>query len=134
MPGKIWTEEEVEKLIEIYPETDNFLLAEIMGKTPNAIRKKASRLNLRKEIVGRTNVAGYVYVMDKENPESIPRGYILEHRKVMSEHIGRPLAKDEIIHHRNGNKSDNRIENLQIMTQSEHSKFHKSGDWKGRER
>jgi hypothetical protein len=40
--------------------------------------------------------------------------YILEHIKVMSEHLGRPLVKNETIHHRNGDRSDNRIENLEL--------------------
>lgn len=47
-----------------------------------------------------------------------------EHRKVMEEFIGRKLESNEVIHHINGNRQDNRIENLKIMTPSEHSKIH----------
>lgn len=47
-----------------------------------------------------------------------------KHRIIMEEFIGRKLNKDEVIHHINGNKSDNRIDNLQLMTQSEHIRLH----------
>ena len=50
--------------------------------------------------------------------------YAYEHVVVMVRHIGRPLASGEIVHHLNGDQTDNRLKNLRVMTQSEHMRLH----------
>ena len=49
---------------------------------------------------------------------------VLEHRQVMEAHLGRKLARNEVVHHINGNNADNRLSNLELTTFAEDIKRH----------
>lgn len=72
---------------------------------------------------------GYIYVYFPDHPCSSEEGYIMEHRVVMEKEIGRYIHPDEVVHHKNHVRNDNRIENLQLMTFKEHAALHMRERW-----
>jgi len=75
---------------------------------------------------GRANAEGYVLAAMSPDHPFAPEmrrsnGYCLEHRLVMAEHLGRPLRRSGTVHHINGDKTDNQVENLQLR-QGKHGK------------
>lgn len=64
---------------------------------------------------------GYLFVYEPDHPASYRNGWLAEHRYVVEQHLGRRLTPKEHVHHLNGVKTDNRIENLVVLGHSEHS-------------
>jgi hypothetical protein len=99
-------------------------------RRPNERRKRRIQLGLDPDYEGKykrkhnpetrtLSQNGYWYIFRPGHPNAQKglrptRGRIFEHKFVMSEHLGRPLKLDECIHHKNGIRTDNRIENLEL--------------------
>lgn len=60
--------------------------------------------------------AKYDFIYLPEHPNSDARGYVRTHRLVMSEYLGRALLPGENVHHINGDRFDNRLENLELWS------------------
>jgi len=102
----------------------------------NCIKSQISELTLKHHFLSEIKPSGYEkypfkiidssgYIELRKNLE-IDLDYfpIKEHRYVMEKFLGRKLSKNEIIHHKDQNKTNNKVENLQIMNPSEHAKTH----------
>lgn len=143
---KTWTPEEVEILKENYNKVSNEELSRLLpNKSALGIYKKAYKLGIRKlpeiEFLNRStsrkgekgsnwkggvqySSKGYrmIYRPGYEGADS--RGYVMEHIYIFENATGIKVPPNCCIHHLNGNKQDNRIENLCMMTHSAHTAFH----------
>jgi hypothetical protein len=75
--------------------------------------------------------SGYLFIwLAPDDPlfcMATSNSYAREHRVIMARHLGRPLLADEHVHHKNGKKNDNRLENLELLAPSQHIVEHCKG-------
>lgn len=73
-------------------------------------------------------VNGYKIVYDPKNPRAMTnsnwKGWVYEHIKIAGIFLKRPLRKDEVVHHLDGDRSNNRTDNLLVLLRSQHVKLH----------
>lgn len=71
----------------------------------------------------RVTTGGYVHVWEPSHPLAKSDGYVAEHRKVVYD-AGIPVPDGYHVHHANGDKTDNRLANLEVLSPSDHSLAH----------
>lgn len=146
---RTWTENEISLLRENYNTATNTELQAIFpNKSSLAIYKKAYKLGLRKsqdiEFRNRSEAKsgenaynwnggrkltpkGYAQVLVPGHRRADKNGYVMEHIVVFEKATGITIPENCCIHHLNGNKSDNRIQNLCMMQHTAHTVFHHTG-------
>lgn len=118
-----------ETLIDLYVNQglSTHVIARRLGISQRQIYLKVKRLGIidpsrspiyPKGEIGRRLIDkdGYVKIFLPDNPNAQASGWVLEHRLVMSNYIGRPLLPHEVVHHKNEIKTDNHIDNLELFS------------------
>lgn len=116
-------------------------IANLLGITPSGVRKYFIKYGIPR--VSRTHrfetdasknpnwrggrricSNGYISIYCPDHPNASVRKTMYEHQLVMEAHIGRYLEKGEVVHHIDGDKSNNDISNLLLLSSSDHAKLH----------
>ena len=148
---RTWSAEEEKILCENYNKVTNEELCNLIPrKTFLAIYKKAWKMGYRKtrenEFLNRSIVRrgekgacwkggrkktpkGYMQILLPEHKRADSAGYVMEHIYIYEKETGIEVPENCCIHHLNGIKDDNRIENLCMMLTSAHSTYHNNRRW-----
>lgn len=143
--GQEWSDEQLEYLKKHYSSERAEDIGKIISKSKSSVQHKAQRLGIGKDRIGffqvrsnamkgknsgnfkgyrRKTSGGYIICYKPEHPYASKDGLVMEHRLVVEEHLGCILPPEFDVHHLNGDKKDNRIENLAIMTHGAHTTLH----------
>lgn len=129
---RVWTPQRLEALKQMYQLGISISeAARRMGTSNHVLRKYLKRLGVRlrthEESTPRgeshymwkggrlVSKDGYIYLHSPSHPHKNATGYVAEHRLVMEHHLGRYLTKQEVVHHKDKNKQNNHIDNLELF-------------------
>lgn len=125
MPKKIVLDEHALRDLIERQNLQQWKAAEILGVSRDTIYRNCTQLGIETQRTGPRSgplhtgwkggvriVKGYRYIYQPDHPSATKKGYVSEHRMVMEQKIGRPLLREEVVHHLNDDALDNRPENL----------------------
>lgn len=101
------------------------IIAKICNVSSSTISAWLKKFNLQGKQQKRIKYTdhGYIKIRKYGHPNANKYGWIFEHRYKMSKHLKRSLKSDEIIHHLNGNRMNNKLSNLSLHTPKSHKKW-----------